>query len=67
MLCHLLHYVVDSDVLRFINDTLVQVSNCILNYFELLKQFAACIEHFMTKHILLAIDPEVREALLSRI
>lgn len=67
MLCHIIHNSLDSDVDCVFNDSLVEISNYVLNHAEELKQFPTSIKYFVRKHILLSVYPQVRESFLSRI
>lgn len=50
-----------------VHDAIVNVSDDGLDDLELLEEFAAGVEHILREDVLLAVDPEVREALLRRV
>ena len=58
---------IDRVTIYFTHCTILYKFQAILYYLELLKQFLACIEHFMTKNILFTINPQIRKPLLGRI
>ena len=67
MSCHLFHHVNDRYVVRVLNNSLVQGSDHILHHPKLVKQLATSLQHLVTKDVLLTIDPQVGESLLSRV
>ena len=67
MLAHVLYNVLYSDINGVFDDSLVKIANYVLNDAELLEEFAPGIEHLVREHVLLAVDPEVREAFLRRV
>ena len=64
MLGHVLHDALHRDIDRVLDDALVEVADHVLYDTELLEELASGVEHFMREYILLAVDPEVGEALL---
>lgn len=64
---HLLHHIHNRYVIRVFNYALIQGSDHILHHPKLVEQFATSLEHLMTEDVLLPVDPQVGEALLSRV
>ena len=67
----MLGHVVNDFLNRYVDivfyDTLVNIPNDALNDAELLKQLATRIQNLLREHVLLTVDPEIRESLLSRV
>jgi len=65
----MLGHVVNDFLNRYVDivfyDALVNIPNDALNDAELLKQLATRIQNLLREHVLLTVDPEVRESLLS--
>lgn len=53
---HLLKYTMDRDI-YFVHYPIVDVSNYVLNDFELLKQFSTSFKDILREYIFLTIDP----------
>ena len=68
-LLKMLGHVVNDFLNRYVDivfyDALVNIPNDALNDAELLKQLATRIQNLLREHVLLTVDPEVRESLLS--
>ena len=67
VLGHVLHDALHRDIDCVFDDALVEVADHVLNDPELLEKLASGVQHFMREYILLAVDPEVGEALLRRV
>ena len=63
---HVFQHVLHGDV-HFLHDALVDISDDLLDHFELLKQFSSGFQHILRENILFAVDPEVGESFLSGI
>jgi hypothetical protein len=65
----MLGHVVNDFLNRYVDivfyDALVNIPNDALNDAELLKQLAARIQNLLREHVLLTVDPKIRESLLS--
>ena len=66
VLTHLIKDILDRNV-DFLHDSLINISNDLLNDFELLEQFPAGFEDILRENVLFTIDPQVREAFLGRV
>jgi hypothetical protein len=64
---HTIYNFLYSYIHVILNYALINVSNDRLDNAELLEELSASVQYFLGKDILLSIDPEVREALLSRV
>lgn len=67
MPAHVVNNILDSYVGRFFYYPFVYISDDTLDHSKLLKQLPASIQNFLGEHVLLPIDPKVRETFLSRI
>ena len=65
MLSHIINDFLNGNVDIVFDDSLVYISNHALNDSELLEQFAARIQDLLGENVLLTVDPEVGEPLLS--
>jgi hypothetical protein len=65
----MLGHVVNDFLNRYVDivfyDALVNIPNDALDDAELLKQLAARVQNLLREHVLFAVDPQVRESLLS--
>lgn len=67
VLPHILDDVLNSNVNGVFNNALVQIPDDVLDHSELLEELPACVQDFMRKDILFAIDPQIGESFLSGI
>lgn len=63
VLGHVFHHLLGCDV-DFFHYSLVNVSNDLLDHFELLKQFLTSLKNILGEDVLFSVDPEVRESFL---
>jgi len=66
VLGHFVEYSLDSNV-AVIHYSFVDISDDLLDHFELLEQLSSGFKYVFRKDILFTIDPEVGETLLSGI
>jgi len=50
---------------HFLHDSFVDVSDYLLDHFELLEKFSARFQNILGENVFLAVYPEVRESFLS--
>ena len=67
MLSHVLNYLLNCDVHCVFYNSLIEVSDYVLYYAELLEELASSVKHFMREDIFFAINPQVRESFLCRV
>jgi hypothetical protein len=67
MLGHILHDVLDGNVHRVFNDSLVKIADNILDHSKLLEELSSGFQNFMREHVLFTVNPQVWEAFLSRV
>lgn len=63
VLSHLVEHILYCDVDLF-HYSFIDVSNYLLDHLELLEQLATGLQDILREHVLLAIDPKVRESFL---
>ena len=50
-----------------VHDSIINVSDYVLDYFELLKEFSSSFKNILWENIFLAIDPQIWESFLGRV
>lgn len=66
ILAHLVEHILHRDV-HLLHNAFIDVPYYLLDYFELLEQFATSLQDILRKYVLLTIDPEIWKTFLGRV